>query len=113
MRRPLTSSLYRLSAEIHPAALFGLDSRETSRRKRTNVQGRQRPEGYQIQRAGSRLGSALFRAGSGLTGSIGEERPGFETPAAFRPRAREPPVRAEDLRNSRLFMGTFLELPKG
>jgi hypothetical protein len=45
-------------------------------------------------------------------GSI-EEDPTFPAgSAAFRPSTIEPPVRAEDLMKSRLFMGTFSELQK-
>jgi hypothetical protein len=47
-----------------------------------------------------------------VTGSI-EEDPTFPAgSAAFRPSTSEPPVRAEERMNSRLFMGTFSKLQK-
>jgi hypothetical protein len=45
-------------------------------------------------------------------GSIGENPPLPAASAAFRPSTIEPPVRAEDLMKSRLFMGAFFELQK-
>jgi hypothetical protein len=68
------------------------------------VLGKHRPEGYQIQRAGLRSGRACFGEGRGAMGSKGE---GLFVPvgsAVFLPSASEPPVMAEDLMKSRLFI---------
>ena len=55
---------------IQPVARRGVAARSNSRRKRINVFGNVRPDGYQIQRAGDRSGRPDGGSAAAVTGSI-------------------------------------------